>query len=433
MAPDVRLVPDAAQGQPGQLPVQGFGDGDGDRGLTHAGRARQTDDGRPALRVHLPHRQGLQNALLHLFQSEVILVQGLPNRLHAETLLRLRVPGHLQTHVQIVPDHRALGAAEGLLGQLRDLLQQVLLRVFRQLQLQDAAAVVLQLVVIVAGVSQLVLHDLDLGAEDLLPLGLFQMGPDLSLHLPLKAQHVVFVGQDPVQTLQPQVGVQLLQDLLLVLRPEIDVLGDVIRQIAQVPAVQDRGLHLLRHAPRLLGVLAEQVDGLAQQRLRPGAAGEGRRLFLLRNGLHVGLEIGRGLPQALQPRPGLALRHDPDGGGGGPQDLGDAGDRADLIEILLLGRGHADLPLGHQKDLLVRLHGVFQRPDGDEPLHLEAQVHMWENRQAPEGQNGNIQGYRFHGAPFRGVRHGCACAPDTRRMAKEGRRRASLLSCTGEI
>ena len=44
VAPDIRLVPDAAQGNPDVFPAQGFGDGFGYGGFAHAGRPRQADD-----------------------------------------------------------------------------------------------------------------------------------------------------------------------------------------------------------------------------------------------------------------------------------------------------------------------------------------------------------------------------------------------------
>ena len=126
VAADVGLVPDAAQRNAAELPVQRLGNGQGDGGLSHARRACQTDDLPPPLRIHLPDGNGLQNPLLHLFQTEVIPVQHLPGRVHIQTLLRICTPGQFQTHVQIVPDHRSLRADIGLLCQLVDLLFQML-------------------------------------------------------------------------------------------------------------------------------------------------------------------------------------------------------------------------------------------------------------------------------------------------------------------
>ena len=83
---------------------------------------------------------------------------------------------------------------------------------------QDLLAVGLDLVLLpLVGLPQLVLEDLDLGAEDLVPLGPDQLVPDLALQLVLKAQHVVLPHQEAVELPQAGEGGELLQDLLLVL------------------------------------------------------------------------------------------------------------------------------------------------------------------------------------------------------------------------
>ncbi len=48
VAPDLRLVADAAQRDAGQLPVHGLGHGHGDGGLAHAGRAHQAESPAPS-------------------------------------------------------------------------------------------------------------------------------------------------------------------------------------------------------------------------------------------------------------------------------------------------------------------------------------------------------------------------------------------------
>ena len=273
----------------------------------------------------------------------------------------------------------------------------MLLRLLRQLEGQDLLTVGVDLILIaLVSLPQLVLEDPDLGPENLVPLVADQLVPDLALHLVLKAQHVVLPGQEGVQLPQPGEGGELLQNLLLVGVPQGDVLGDVVRQEAGVPAVHNGGHHLLRHAAGLLGVLSEQGVGLPQQCLRPGALPHGLGGGLLRHRLHVGLEEGLRLPQPPQMGPLAALHHDPDGGLAQPQDLGDVGHRADGVQILLLRRIDADLPLGHQEDVLVGFHGPLQGRDGDPPFHVEGQTHMGKHRQAPEGQDGKVPCGQFH-------------------------------------
>ena len=116
----------------------------------------------------------------------MVLLQHLAGGLHADALLGGLLPGHLQTHVQIVADHGTLGAAEGLLGQFVHLFEQVFFRILVQLQRHDLLTIGLHLVVIVR-LAQLVLQHPDLGTEDLLPLAADQLVPDLALQLVLEA------------------------------------------------------------------------------------------------------------------------------------------------------------------------------------------------------------------------------------------------------
>ena len=110
----------------------------------------------------------------------------------------------------------------------------------------------------------------------------------------------------------------------------------------------------------------------------------------------MGLEEGLRLPQAAQVGPLPPLHHHPDRGLAQPQDLRDVGDRANGVQVLFLRRVHPDLPLGHQEDVLIGLHGPLQGRDGDRPLHVKGQCHVWKHRQAPEGQNGQIPSGQFH-------------------------------------
>ena len=212
----------------------------------------------------------------------------------------------------------------------------------------------------------------------------------------LKPQDVALPGQEAIQLPQADERGHLLQNLLLIRVTQGNILGDIIRQIAHIPAVHDSGDDLLRHVSGQLRVLAEQVPGLPQQRLRPGATLEGLGGSLLLQQFHVGLKEGLRLPQAAHAGPAAPLHHHPDGVGRQAQDLGDMGHRADLVQVLLLRLVHTDLPLSHQEDVLVRLHSPLQSSDGDTALHIKGQAHMGKNRQAPESQDGNIQCRCFH-------------------------------------
>ena len=81
---------------------------------------------------------------------------------------------------------------------------------------------------------------------------------------------------------------------------------------------------------------------------------------------------------------------DPYPGIRGLDDLENAAHGADLVQVLLLGVLDADLPLGHQQQLPVALHGVFQGQDGYLTLRVEAQRLAREGSQPPQGQHRHI-------------------------------------------
>ena len=233
---------------------------------------------------------------------------------------------------------------------------------------------------VVLVLAQLVLQDPDLGPQDLFLLLLSQLVPDLAFHLALIAQHIPLPGQEAVQLPQPHQRRQFFQNCLLIVIPQSRILGDKIRQIPRLLAVQHRGGDLLGHIACQMGIILEQAPGLPQQGLgfRTVAHGSG---FL--HHLHVALQIRLRLPQAAQPCPASALHHHPQGGFSQPQDLGHPGNGAHGVKVLLPRTVRVQFPLGHQKDLLTGFHGHFQGLDGNTALHVKCQVRMRENRQAP--------------------------------------------------
>ena len=78
------------------------------------------------------------------------------------------------------------------------------------------------------------------------------------------------------------------------------------------------------------------------------------------------------------------------------------GHRSNFVQVPLPRHIHAHLPLGDKEDVLVCLHGPLQGGNGNTALHVKGQIHMGKNRQAPQGQNGNIHGNGFHGVLLSG-------------------------------
>ena len=391
VATDIRLIPDAAQTQPGQLPVQSGSHRNGNGGLAHARRAYQTDDLPLGIGIQLAHSNKLQDPLLYLLQAEVIPIQELPGGSNTGPLLGLHTPGHLQAHIQVVANHRCLSAAEGLLGQAINLFQKLLLDFLSQLPLLDLLAIIVQLAVVVF--PQFSLEQADLFADDMILLDLAHLLTDLTLQLLLIPQDLGLPSQQLIDFPQTQNGPLLLQDHLTVLVAKHNILGNKICQVAGIPVIHHRCGNVFAHPGSQGGIFAEIGIGLAQQSLQLKVGNPAAQLL---HRLHIALEVGFRLPQAAQLGPAAPLHHHPDRGFTDPQNLPDHGYGSHFIEILLPWLGDIDLPLGHQENLLVALHSPFQGTDRDFPLYIKTENAIGKNCQPPKGKDRHIHRCIFH-------------------------------------
>ena len=207
VAPDIGLIVYAAQRHPGHLPVQGLGDGVGNGGLAHAGRADKAQNLGRHLGRHLPHGDGFQNPLLHLFHAEVVFFQNFPGGSHVHTLFRLDIPGQLQHGVQIIAQNGPFRRTEGLLFEPLHILQKLLFHILIQFQAPNAGGVAFALVFIVL-FPQLLPDDLHLLAQIVIPLVLIQSGLGLLLNLRFYPEHFHLPLEQPQSRFQPPGGVQ---------------------------------------------------------------------------------------------------------------------------------------------------------------------------------------------------------------------------------
>jgi len=392
MAADIRFVPHAAQTESGQLAVHSLGYGDGDRGFAYAGRANQTQNLALGVGVDLLYSDELQNTLLDLIKAKVLLVQNRPCLRHIGPVFGGLVPRHIQTNIQIIADHRCLGAAVGLLGKAIHFLHQLLVDLLRKLQLFDPVRILGDL--LVAVVAQLVLQHLQLLPQDHVLLHLCYAGAHLVLHLHLKGDDLHLMSQDLIQQPQTLDGVQLLQNALAVTVAQIDILCDEIGQVAGITAVQHGGDKVIVEVGDQLLILTKDHIGLSDQRLHAGRHAAGK---ILLQQLHIGLQKWLILPQAVNAGALTALDDHSDAGLRGLEDLQNTADGAYAVKIVLRRRGGRDLTLGHQKDgAFIALHGAVQRIDGDLALHIKAQRQIRENCQTPQGNDRDIQSRSFH-------------------------------------
>ena len=201
------------------------------------------------------------------------------------------------------------------------------------------------------------------------------------------------MGQDVVDDPQPLIRVQLLQHPLAILMPQVDVLGNKIGQPAGVAAIQHRRREIVADAAaHQLPVLSEQHVGAPYQRLAAG----GMAALRLRQQLRLRLQKRLLLPQAMQPRPALALHDDTHRGVGGLDDLQNVAHRTDGVQFLLSRLRRGELTLGDGQQPPVVFHGVVQRENGNIPFRVKGHGLAGEGRQPPQRQHRHIPGDRFH-------------------------------------
>lgn len=145
VAADLGLVVDAAQGYAGQFAVCGAGDAHGYAGLARSRRPHKAEHAALHARRELAHGEELDDALLDLFEAEVVLVQHLLRAGNVKRLLCAGVPGYLQAGIKVAADDAALCGAEALAGKPRDFLEELFLRLLLQVQGAYLLAVFLQL------------------------------------------------------------------------------------------------------------------------------------------------------------------------------------------------------------------------------------------------------------------------------------------------
>ena len=123
---DLGLVPDTSQCHTDEGAIEGARHRLAQRGLAHArgtdqgqdGPVASTTDGRQApLRLQLANGQVLQDALFHVAQAIVVLVEDLRGGRHIQAVLGQLAPGKLQHGVQPRADPTLFGAL--LIGPLQ--------------------------------------------------------------------------------------------------------------------------------------------------------------------------------------------------------------------------------------------------------------------------------------------------------------------------
>ena len=282
VASHLGLVPHAAQRHPDEAATQGAGHRLAQRGLAHAGRADQGQDGagappggttgihffEPPLPAQLADGQVLDDALLHVVETGVVGVKDGPGLGQVEPVVGALAPGQLGQPVEPGADPGVFRALLAGALQAVDLPLDGRPHGLGHGQLLEAGAVTAGDVVAV--LPQLLADGLQLLAQQELPLALLHalahVGADPLTELQL-GQRLPGPGGDLGQAL---LGVERLEDVDLLLEAQV---GGVAGRVGHGPRVGDapQGFSQ-RHGPAVLEDGLDDGPVLTQQFPGPLAA-----------------------------------------------------------------------------------------------------------------------------------------------------------------
>ena len=260
VSPNLRLIPDAAQGNAHVFLIQSSGNGAGNGCLSGSGRSHQADNRAASLLGQNPHGEKFQHPLLHLFHSIVIFIQNLLCPLQVCAVSRCLIPGKLQQGLDISPDYCAFRGIVPYILKTRNFLFNLLLNLSGCFQL-------CQLFPEMIGIgarrifSQLFPDHFQLLPQQILSLVLVHPGLHFFLKFPFKAQNFYLLIHLCAEKLIAVRQSHCLQKLLLILVIKGKVDHDLLHQLLQIRRLRNLAFQLL---PYLSAFPAVQVKCLGK-------------------------------------------------------------------------------------------------------------------------------------------------------------------------
>ena len=418
VATDLRLVPHAPQRHAHELAIGGARDRASDGRLAHPRWPDQAEDRPLELLDALLHRQVLENALLHLLQSVVVLVQHRLGRAEVEADLAPLLPGHVHEPIDVVPDDGRLGRHRGHHLQLVQLAHGLVPGLAGHTRLLDLLAELLDLVRSLVQIPQFLLDGLHLLVQVVLALALLHLllhaATDALFHL----QQVDLGLEQSDQSFHPLARILDLEDLLLLIELHRQVRGHRVRQPPRRLDGREGRQDLGRNLPVQLHVLLE----LREHRAAEGLTLPPLRLLRLQDpNLREEVLV---LPEELHdPRPFDPLHEHLDRAVGELQQLKDRRQRSDSVDVVGGRVVLCRALLGNQQDLLVVLHRPLEGPDGLVAPHEQGDDHVRVDDDVPQGQYrtpqcrlhhlGRPVGFDHGNVPLSRPQPAAACHPDT--------------------
>ena len=259
MPPDLGLVAHSADADADELAAHGPRDALAQAGLAHAGRPGEAEDRPRHLALQLLHGQELEDAVFHVLEVVVVLVEDRARVGDVDVVLGDDRPGQRHDPVEIGADDAVLGGSRRQLRQPVELTPRLLVDLLGQVGLVDALAQLVDLGLGLVGLAQLFLDGLQLLAQHVLALVLVHLRLHLVLDLGAELQHFQLPVHEGGERAQPARQVGLFEQLLLVLGLEAHGRGDEVAERRRV--VDAGGRHL-----ELVGQIGHQGDDLGVDR-----------------------------------------------------------------------------------------------------------------------------------------------------------------------
>ena len=225
-----------------ELASQGGGDRLAEARLAHARRSDEAEDRPLDVGLHLAHGEVLEDAVLHLLEVVVVVVEDLLGLGEVDLDLAALVPGQRDQPVQVGPGDRVLGRGRGHAREALELPQGLLLGLLGHPRRLDLLAQLGRLALLVVVVAELLLDGLHLLAQVVLALVLLELALHLALDLAADLEHLEVLHQHLVDALEARVDVERLQELLLLGGVQGgQVAGDEVREVPRLLDVRRPG------------------------------------------------------------------------------------------------------------------------------------------------------------------------------------------------
>ena len=167
---DFRFVVDSAEAHAHEGAAGRLGDALAQRCLAHAGWPDEAEDRALTRRIQLAHCQEFEDALLHLLEAEMILVQDASRLGNVDHRFGLRSPRQFGQPIEVGAHHPRLTRAVGHSGESLEFLVRSLVHIGRHVRIGNRLRELVDLRSGFAAFAELVLDDTQLLAQQVLTI-----------------------------------------------------------------------------------------------------------------------------------------------------------------------------------------------------------------------------------------------------------------------